>query len=1017
MSEPGSDGSPGRQRRSTERSRENIREYVKLLSRKVTGSSSGHRTPRLLREVRMSDGASGHKSKSEGNTSSSLAHTKMSSKNQESVKEKPQKKVNTQTKKVLKSKKKIGPSSVSASGSFEVGVDKGEADKSDIITKVDTSKDKLTMPVLKKVRTPDKTSEPSTSKDVTKSENTDSSVDNESDIDSISCFEDVCRLDSKEEAQSQQKSMERSKVSTPDTSSKRSTPKSGRGVDCKSDSPPDLILFLKEGRGRAQNYSEPPTLESETIATRRRTRVPADPKAIDITKKINASQPKGKKDVKGVQKRENKREKLKVLETPESLKRLAQGLPSKDQSKPPVLVKQETPKTPAEVKLKKRNILKNLVGDKILKHERTSTPVSEEDGSESEDGRRRRGRRRGHSSESTSSIDDPQLSPVKMPQVVQVDSEASVDYLNLDSVLQKVPDNMAGDKIPIVIMSNSDQEDKPPKAMPKSRKSHVSFEDKARTRAFMKLASSSSENSLESKEELMTSVEDKNTTEMAGPSSQKNVIPETIVSKNKGTRKSPKTDNSKVSDDNASNEKGAPVKEKNIPEVGSSDAKFDSKDCNESEVSEGRKHLLKSNEALKVSTPLPVKGDKEQVAKGSPLMVRVSDIISITMANKNQKPILGGGKFNIRMQNSEISSLGKVKNAESGSSVKTILVKGDKASVLPKAFIKVGEISGQEHFLIPSNSLGQKYPVIDYTDIETQEVVVGGEVDDSSSQSMMVGHLPEEMDLLANEELGSSSEEERAKSPEPQCSTKKEALSPEGKVALDHSYSSGSSEGGKVVSTSKKKSLPVSCDKPLTSRPVYSSASLAKRSLDIMLHNDKINILRQMSQIFNDEKPAQPEKDQTVSSSEGEGEEDINITEERDEYKSKEKAKSEIKKEEKRPAESSTEKEKQTSKGSNQKVLQKKSTTSGCNLKHPPASLKKTQLEGSQEKKQLEEVKMPSKKIDLGQTSQSQHEKENSPKKEGRKLYILSLYNSKGYFLRIVVSQSSKVFFICSASI
>ncbi|XP_063589269.1 uncharacterized protein LOC134766334 [Penaeus indicus] len=467
------------------------------------------------------------------------------------------------------------------------------------------------------------------------------------------------------------------------------------------------------------------------------------------------------------------KEKIKSIRTPESLKRLAQGLQLKDQSKSPVLVKQETPKTSVEVKLKKRIMLKNIVGDKILKQERTSTPVSEEDGSESEDGRRRRGRRRGHSSESTSSIDESQLSPVKMPQGIQVDHEASVDYLNLDSVLQKVPDNMASDKIPIVIMSNSDQEDKPSKAMPKSRKSRNFLEDKAKTRAFMKLASSSSENSLESKEELMTCIEDKETTEMAGSCSQKNVKTETVTSKSKETR--------------------------------SMDSKLDSRDSKESEVSEGSKHLLKSNEAFKLSTSLPVKGEKEQAAKGSPLMVRVSDIISFTMASKSQKPSLAGGKFNIRMQNTELSSLtGRVKTAESGSSMKTILLKGDKASVLPKAFIKVGEISGQDHFLIPGNSLGQKYPVIDYTDIETQEVVVGGELEDPSSQSMMVGHLPEEMDLMANEELGSSSEEERTKSPEPQCSTKKEALSPEGKVALDHSYSSGSSEGGKVVSTSKK---------------------------------------------------------------------------------------------------------------------------------------------------------------------------------------------------------------------
>nr|XP_027210143.1 uncharacterized protein LOC113803554 [Penaeus vannamei] len=534
MSEPGSDGSPGRQRRSTERSRENIREYVKLLSRKVTGSPSGHRTPRLLREVRMSDGGSGHKSKLEGETSSSPGHMKVSSNNQESVKEKPLKKGNTQTKKIMKAKKNSGPANVSVSGKIEIGVkaeDKDETEKSGVLTKGNTCKEKLTMPVLKSTRTQDRTTEPSTSKNVSKSESADNSVENESDIDSSSCFEDFDKLDTREEIQCQQKSMERNKVSTPEISSKRSTPKSGRGVDCKSDSPPDLILFLKEGRGRAQNYSEPPTLESETIATRRRTRVPADPKAIDISKKINASQSKGKKDVKGVQKKENKREKLKVLETEhQNHKRYYSHPTVKDVRDTQILRPSENRKA----------------GGKIS---------------------------------------------VKTPQAVQVDCEASVDYLNLDSVLQKVPDNMASDKIPIVIMSNSDQEDKPPKAMPKSRKSQNFLEDKAKTRAFIKLASSSSENSLESKEELMTCIEDKDTTEMAGSCSPKNVKTETITSKSKGSRKTQKTDISKGSDA-VSDEKNPSVKEKIVTEMRSMASKLDPRGSKESEVSDMGSKIL-----------------------------------------------------------------------------------------------------------------------------------------------------------------------------------------------------------------------------------------------------------------------------------------------------------------------------------------------------------------------------------------------------------------------------------------
>lgn len=175
-----------------------------------------------------------------------------------------------------------------------------------------------------------------------------------------------------------------------------------------------------------------------------------------------------------------------------------------------------------------------------------------------------------------------------------------------------------------------------------------------------------------------------------------------------------------------------------------------------------------------------------------------------------------------------------------------------------------------------SSSSSQKGPMLDYTDIETQEVVLG-ESEDSSGQVDSVGDMPAESDLLAHEELESSSEEDTTKLPERSVVTKKESLSPEGRVALDHSYSSGGS------GSSRKKS-PSTYEKSLTPRPVYSNASTAKRSLDIMLHNDKINILRQMSQIFNDEKPPpqifSDEKsvqsssaDIPVSSSDGEDEE------------------------------------------------------------------------------------------------------------------------------------------------
>ena len=80
-------------------------------------------------------------------------------------------------------------------------------------------------------------------------------------------------------------------------------------------------------------------------------------------------------------------------------------------------------------------------------------------------------------------------------------------------------------------------------------------------------------------------------------------------------------------------------------------------------------------------------------------------------------------------------------------------------------------------------------------------------------------------------------------------------LSPEGRVAMDRSYSSGGSEGSKGSASQKKRS-PMSLEKTLSPRPVYSSATMAKWSQDIIMHNDKIDILRQMSQTFNNEKPS-----------------------------------------------------------------------------------------------------------------------------------------------------------------
>lgn len=237
----------------------------------------------------------------------------------------------------------------------------------------------------------------------------------------------------------------------------------------------------------------------------------------------------------------------------------------------------------------------------------------------------------------------------------------------------------------------------------------------------------------------------------------------------------------------------------------------------------------------------------------------------------------GNVKGSMKMTNLEPSKTRiKMTNTKVTSTTQTprqILPKQESSSSVPKVMPNTGRNkslgfhgSAEE----ASSSLAQKGPVLDYTDIETEEVVLG-ENEDSNGQTDKVGDMPAGLDLLAHEELESSSDEENVRIPD-QPVSKKESLSPEGRVALDHSYSSGGS------GVPRKKS-PTTYEKSLTPRPVYSNASPVKRSMDIMLHNDKINILRQMSQIFNDEKPlqktlndekeSQPDTDNDISLSGG----------------------------------------------------------------------------------------------------------------------------------------------------
>ncbi|RXG68509.1 hypothetical protein Avbf_03739 [Armadillidium vulgare] len=75
-----------------------------------------------------------------------------------------------------------------------------------------------------------------------------------------------------------------------------------------------------------------------------------------------------------------------------------------------------------------------------------------------------------------------------------------------------------------------------------------------------------------------------------------------------------------------------------------------------------------------------------------------------------------------------------------------------------------------------------------------------------------------------------------------------------GVTTLDHSYSHDTPDKSKLVHPPTDSSLSNNEFPRFVNRSVFGSPTLSKNPPDIMLHNDKINILRQMSQVFNDEK-------------------------------------------------------------------------------------------------------------------------------------------------------------------
>ncbi|MPC46686.1 hypothetical protein E2C01_040412 [Portunus trituberculatus] len=952
----------------------------------------------------------------------------------------------------------------------------------------------------------------------------------------------------------------------------------------KSDSPPDLVLFLKEGRGRAQNYSDPPRLDPESIATRRRTRVPEDPLAMISKAKPTVPAEKTKKDQKESSKKERKG---KVMETPESLKRLA-----REGSKTGHISGKESSDSGSEEKTLKKTYSKGVVEGDLKMRSRETSAGSEEEQPGSISRRSNRGKRNSSDEQEELFTENLRADP---PAKDVTDN--TTNYSNLGTILNKMTKNNADRRIPVVIMSKSEQVPKNDAAKPRSKKKAPL--DKSSNTAVLKIASMAlpsiagvkptgtldeshssevtkyekgtkiyaakprSKKKAPSDQSPSTAVVKIASMELPSVSAEKpsGILDESHSSDEANSKPSSLEDKKsvtklckdagvdaktghdvivlKVTSDVKPEEKDtlANTTEKivsNIPNESSSNTnekiqmkhtivdttcKEQAKTDNVSGSSQSavlraiqanssirfNSVSLKSNLICPIKSnliissidpdssnppirprPLPSPNKPDAVVphgKPKPIMssIKPSSVISpfrsgpVSPSNKSSTVVsavksgpasspsksgmltssVKAGRVTVPLKSSTVipSKSGTVtspiKSGTAGSSIKSSItsfmksstvtpsiksaavtssiisgiftstpksvslpIKSSNATSSSKSFSSVkssivtssksgpsttkpgivtsssksgmsvksgiftsspksgpssvksgiaasptkpvtvmSPISQSQKnppFMVSMsqivtfggvkastkmtnftpNKMGLKVPstkataqnlkrditpklesctntdasvggdksqvvqvsiqsmpnssqkaaILDYTDIETQEVVLG-ESDDSNGQIGSVGDMPES-DLLANEEMESSSEEDTFKMPELSILSKKESLSPEGRVALDHSYSSGGS------ATTRKKS-PSTYEKSLTPRPVYSNASTAKRSMDIMLHNDKINILRQMSQIFNDERPAQQifndektvqsEPDITVSSSDGEEDEEPNV--------------------------------------------------------------------------------------------------------------------------------------------
>ncbi|XP_066948904.1 microtubule-associated protein futsch-like isoform X4 [Macrobrachium rosenbergii] len=828
MSDSDGIGSPGRQRRSSERSRENIREYVKLLGRKVQDASPDRKSP-----ISVSD----EKSPLRGSPS------KSSPEEEKKGSPKVRRGLFGCAKSLEKDKEIESPiKKESHSLSEKKDEEKGELSAS---RKSEDQENKITL-----------------NKDQCGKGN----LDNTSAIG--------------EKATKLQKGERRSS-----SDSKKTPVKVDKTEESSDDSPPDLVLFLKEGRGRTQNWSEPPTLDAESIATRSRTRVPADLN-LQFVKK---SKPQDNVKVKGKElKKEFKKEKSKVLETPESLKRLAQSIPLKEPRRSSISQENESAKNIPSGKGKTKVASVKECGNSKGKRDDSENSMDEKGKVNT---RTRLTRKDSNSSLSDTSGSDP--------------TEDKVGVLKRGLHIKKnVTDGGKAHKESAAVnisgvspKEGSDDDQTVTKKKEEGNESVKGIDQDEKKSEYKIKSAVRSSTGVKTPEELssgatLAPVKMKKLTILP---EKKNFEKELTKIEMKVASETVKIceDDKRCKSAEGDIEKGEAFRDSGVQEESGKRAEIRVTRSIIKPLSTSEEAV--NNQGTVLMPTLPV-ADKCCVTLESEqekqVPVKVSNLVTIAAANPGNGAPVRYRKIHIKIPSLQQSQANKIESPIFIGNTEVMTFKGEsvsQTSQMPTKEVRAKQASEENVLSTPEktaphndSSLSdsdfslrlsptpQKVTLYDLTDIEAEEVVVGdgGSSSESSlpgsckesESSIVMDQVPQQqqsqdMNLLSNEVLDSSSEDDSSKSGEGTSTLKKSLLlSPEGKVALDHSYSSGTSEGSKGSSSTKKKS-PMSHEKTLSPRPVYSSASLAKRPLDIMMHNDKINILRQMSQIFNNEKP------------------------------------------------------------------------------------------------------------------------------------------------------------------